>query len=194
MPYIEIDNYPIFLTKDRERFLLYKLFDDPSKRVATELEGSPERKEYVEKAKIYLKEEFKKNKKAFLEEWFDFILTESKARINLYDILVDYSYYYNQSYLEDIRTRQQKILRDRLGDNLDFPSRNSFYFCIKEKQNLFDKLFRTNSVESRILINSNNTFKIEGNLKSFTLYMDGMVLLLSDKISIFPSKDLKKTN
>ncbi|NGP90229.1 hypothetical protein [Fodinibius halophilus] len=194
MPYLEIENYPIFLTQDRERFLVQELFDDPSKRVATELAGSPEREEYVEKTKKYLEAEFKKDKKSFLKEWFNFKLIEQEARVNLYNILVDYSYYYNQSFLQDIRSGQEKILQDRLGDSLNFPLGNSFYFCIKEKQNFFDKLFSTNSVESRILINSNNTYKIEGNLKSFTLYMGGMALLLSDKISIIPTKDLKTAN
>lgn len=194
MPYIEIENYPIVLTTDREKFLVHKLFDDPLKRAATKLADTPEREEYIEKIKEYLEEEFKKNKKKFLKEWFNFNLTEREARVNLYDILVDYSYYYNHSYLEDFRSEQQKILQHRLGDSLNFPLGNYFYFCIKEKRNFFDKLFKTNSVESRILLNSSNVFKIKGNLKSFSLYMDGMVLLLADKISILSIKDIKNTN
>jgi L-rhamnose mutarotase len=35
MPYLEIDNYPIFISRDRNQFFLQELFDDSSKRVAT---------------------------------------------------------------------------------------------------------------------------------------------------------------
>jgi hypothetical protein len=68
----------------------------------------------------------------------------------LHDLLVDYSSYYAQSFLEDCITDLGKSLQDPLGgDTLNFPLGNAYYFCVKEKENFFDKLLNKEPVKNQ---------------------------------------------
>jgi hypothetical protein len=187
MPYINIDSYPIFISNSRERILLQKLINSPAERART-ITDSRAKSQFVDKVEKYLYDLLKNDQSTFMEKWYRIALLEESARTNLYDLLFDYSDFFSNSYLEDLRTKDEKWIDTRNSDNINYPLGNSFFLCIHNGPHSIKNNIKEESIITKILITTSDVNRVSGYLNSLTIEMDNQILDLSNEIIISPKK------
>ena len=170
MPFIVIKNHPVFISLQREQFLLDEIMKKPSEKTSALISGLG-RSNFVEKVEHYLLELYNDNIDEFNEKWFHIILVEEIARTNLRELLLDYCTLNKSCRLERILSTDGGI---------------DFYLTISKPKSIFDKLLNKRYSIAKVFIETKNIHKIQGDLTALFLSTKDYSIYLSEEIIIYP--------
>lgn len=188
MPYFLINKCPVFLTHNRYNILFNEISRDKDADWITSstISGHKEVEEKNLLISEFLLNEFKKNEKHFLNEWFNFNLLGEEAVNNVFDLLYDYSDYYKNSYLKDLRTDSEKLIDDYNSGSYLNPYGKIFMISYLIKQNNWFNNFANISNKNKIdfLIDIDTVKSIKGNLSDFQIQFVSAIIRFNKNVSV----------
>lgn len=190
MGYYTINSKPIYITYEREKYLVSRWEDKnenlpASKKIARILKDSKESLDYSNFCFNFLDTMNKHYPITFNDTWFNFNINAENSKFEIWNLLYDYICYYGGGRLIDERDFEEKILDDYSCGGLIYPQGKNFIFEIIDNPKLsFKSLISKERRRVRIPINTHTVEKIEGNLESFEVTFKHFTLSLSKNITI----------
>lgn len=190
MAYVIIQRKPVFLHATQYETLRDKALaqQTPEFRIDSTIAGSREQRKAGSLMCEFLKAQYEENPSRFEAEWAEFDLKGRDASANVWDLLYDYGCSYGSSYVCDLRSQDQRLVSEWLGDCLAFPMGKVFAFNhdVKSRGFLNGFLLRRNRTAT-VVIDTDRVSRLRGNLSRCEVLTGHIDMRCDGNLTLIPS-------